>query len=52
MNNGPEGQQDLQSLPNRENSSQEIEIRDIENGSETMDEKFQGSRFNCCVFCK
>ena len=29
--NGPEGQQDLQSLPNSENSSQENGIRDIEN---------------------
>ena len=29
--NGPDRQQDLQSLSNRENSSQEIEIRDIEN---------------------
>ena len=29
--NGHEGQQDLQSLPNRENASQENEIRYIEN---------------------
>ena len=33
---GPEGQWDMQFLPNRENSSQENEIRDIDNRNGTV----------------
>ena len=36
--NAPEGRQDLQTFPNRETSSQEIEIRDISNRNEPVRE--------------
>ena len=36
--NVPEGQRDFQSFPNRENSSQENEIRDIDSGNEPVRE--------------
>ena len=38
LNNGPEGRQDLQTFPNRETSSQEIEIKDISNRNEPVRE--------------
>ena len=38
FNTVPEGQQDFQSFPNRENSSQENEIRDLDSRNEPVRE--------------
>ena len=45
--NGPEGHQGTQSLPNREGSSQENEIRDIEKMGQLGKKVFQSLSIYC-----
>ena len=44
--NSPEGQQDLQSLPNRKNSSQENDVKDIENRNGSIRQEGISESFN------